>query len=102
MFRNTAKNLLSLGLFAGLVATSTAALWVYERRHSAEWQIQKLEADRQRMAREFEIERQHLLEQKQQLQTIVQRLGAEKRVAEVLVTDQQKNDRGVLHTELLF
>jgi hypothetical protein len=102
MLRNAAKNLLSLALFAGLVAASTAAVWVYERRNSAAWQIQKLEADRQRMAREFEIERQHLIEQKQQLETIVQRLGAEKRVAEVLVTDQQKTDRGVLHTELLF
>jgi hypothetical protein len=53
------------------------------------------------MQQEFEQQRRHLEEQKQQLESIVQRLGAEKRVAEVLVTDQ-KTVNDTLRTSLLF
>jgi hypothetical protein len=102
MIRNAAKSLASLALFGGLVAAATAGVWLYERKQSAAWQIQKLEQERQQMARDFEQQRQKLEEQKQQLQSIVQRLGEEKRVAEVLVTEQKTASDGLLRTTLLF
>jgi hypothetical protein len=113
MFRSAARQLLSLALFAALVAAATATVWLYERRHSSAWQIRQLEQQRQAMEREFTRQRQQLEKEKQQLETIVQRLGEEKRVAEILVTDQQNTggpaggggDRGggdTLRTTLLF
>ena len=101
MFRATAKKLASLMFFVALVAGSTAGVWFYERRHSTEWQIQKLEQEHQKQIQQLELERHRLEEQKKQLQIVVERLSDEKRVAEVLVMDQTPVD-GRLRTTLLF
>jgi hypothetical protein len=101
MFRAAAKKLASLTFFLALVAGGTAGVWFYERRHATEWQIQKLEQEHQRQVQQLESERQKLQEQKKQLQAVVERLSDEKRVAEVLVTDQSPV-HGVLRTTLLF
>ena len=79
MFRATAKILL-LGV---LVAVGAVGVYVYHDATSDSRKIDKLQ------------------EEKQQLQQIVQRLSDERRVAEVLVTDQHEVD-GVLRTTLLF
>jgi hypothetical protein len=79
MLRNLAKILwLSVLLVAGSVG-----IYIYQERFSASHKIAELE------------------EQKKQLDEIIQRLGTEKRVAEMIVTDQ-KTINGVLTTELLF
>src|SRR5713226_4776339 len=90
MLRSAVKNLARLLVVTGLVAGGTAGFWFYERRQSAAWQIQQLEKQRQKLE-----------EEKRELQTVVKRLSDEKRVAEVLVTDQTQID-SVLHTTLLF
>jgi hypothetical protein len=71
-----------IGLTAFIIAGSFG-IWYYQDHFSAQHQIQKLE------------------EEKKVLTQVVQRLSDEKRVAEVLVTDQ-KTVGGVLHTTLLF
>ena len=43
-----------------------------------------------------------LTRQKEQLEQIVQRLSAERRIAQVLVTQQHRDEQGVLVTTLLF
>ena len=80
MFRWLAK-IIGLGIF--IVAGSTG-IWYYQEHFSAQHQISKLE------------------EEKRVLTRVVQRLSDEKRVAEVLVTDQKTDAAGVLHTTLLF
>lgn len=72
----------TLGLL-GFIVVGSVGIWYYQDRFSARHQIEKLE------------------EEKRILQNVVQRLSDEKRVAEVLVTDQKTVD-GVLHTTLLF
>src|SRR5687768_15216304 len=71
-----------IGLSCMIVAGSVA-LYVYQDRFSARHQIARLQ------------------EEKQVLQEVVQRLSDEKRVADVLVTDQQVVN-GVPRTTLLF
>ena len=71
-----------IGLICMIVAGS-AALYVYQDRFSASHNIARLQ------------------EEKKVLQQVVQRLSDEKRVADVLVTDQKLVD-GVPHTTLLF
>ncbi len=66
-----------------LVVTGSVGLWVYQDRSSAGRKIEKLQ------------------EEKRVLEQVVQRLGGEKRVADVLVTEQKVID-GVPHTTLLF
>src|SRR5258708_32058710 len=90
MFRSDFKNLARLLALVGLIAGGTAGVWFYERRQSTAWQIQQLEKQRQKLE-----------EEKRELQTVVKRLSDEKRVAEVLVTDQTKVG-GLLRTTLLF
>jgi hypothetical protein len=79
MFKSLTK---ILGL-AVMVIGGSLGLWVYQYNFSADRKIQKLELE------------------KQALKEVVERLSDEKRVAEVLVTDQQKiNDQ--VQTTLLF
>src|SRR5947209_3249869 len=49
---------------------------------------------------EHKIEK--LEDEKRELEQVVTRLSSEKRVADVLVSRQEKNDKGVLETTLLF
>ena len=66
-----------------MIAAGSVGLYLYQDRFSAQRQIQQLE------------------QRNQILQQVVQRLTSEKRVAEVIVTDQ-KTVGGVTHTMLLF
>src|SRR5436190_9912695 len=77
------RNVLKIVWLSALVVAGSVGVWIYQEHFSTSRQIAKLEA------------------QKKQLEDIVQRLSAEKRVAEIVVTDQ-KNSGGVLTTELLF
>ncbi|MGH7213974.1 MAG: hypothetical protein ACREIT_04345 [Tepidisphaeraceae bacterium] len=80
MVRTTVKIVL---LFA-LVVTGAVGVWQYYDHTSADRKIQKLE------------------EEKRQLEQVVERLSTERRVADVLVTDQRTGPDGVLSTTLLF
>lgn len=90
MFRAAAKHLFKTAVFVLLVGAGVTGVWVYENHHSAAWQVKQLEEQNRKLEKE-----------KQELQTAVTRLSDEKRVAEVLVTDQ-KEDAGLLKTTLLF
>lgn len=79
MIRQTLK---IVALFV-LLAAGTVGVWYYQDQSSASRKI----AD--------------LTREKEQLEAIVERLSTEKRVAQVLVTDQRRVD-GVLETTLLF
>jgi hypothetical protein len=81
MFRAAAK---ILGLVCVVLAGSVG-LWVYQDRFAASVQVAKLERE------------------KQALQQVVKRLTDEKRVAELLVTNQSMDPRsGAMMTTLLF
>ena len=67
-----------------LVAGGSAGYWYYHNPQSPAVRIQKLE------------------EEKRQLRQIVQRLSDERRVAEMIVTEQRKTDAGGTETTLLF
>src|SRR5688572_5580091 len=67
-----------------LVLSGSLGLWIYQERFSASVQVARLERENQL------------------LQKVVQRLGDEKRVAELLVTDQKPDSQGNLQTTLLF
>src|SRR6476659_7607281 len=69
---------------AVLVAAGSVGVYVYHERFSDQRRIEKLQ------------------EEKQQLQQIVQRLSTERRVAEIMVTDQTTAPDGTLRTTLLF
>src|ERR1041384_2549613 len=77
------RNVLKIVWLSALVMAGSVGIWIYQEHFSASRQIAKLEA------------------QKKQLETIVGRLSAEKRVAEIIVTDQHQNG-SMLTTELLF
>jgi hypothetical protein len=79
MFRGIAKIL----LLSVLVVAGSVGIYLYRDHFSASRDIRRLE------------------EEKKELQQIVQRLSAESRRADVLVTDQKTID-GVLNTTLLF
>src|SRR5687768_1117943 len=79
MLRTTAK---LLGLFVLVIAGSSGII-AYHNHFAAERKVEQLQ------------------EEKKQLQQIVKRLSEEKRVAEVLVTEQATVD-GELHTTLIF
>lgn len=79
MFRNIAKILwLSVLLVAGIVG-----IWIYQQQFSASKKIAQLEAE------------------KKELKQVVDRLSAEKRVADLLV-QKQWTDHGILKTQLLM
>src|SRR3954451_16236135 len=67
-----------------LVLTGSLGLWVYQDRFSASHEIARLE------------------KKTQMLEQVVKRLGDEKRVAELLVTEQKTDTGGNLQTTLLF
>jgi hypothetical protein len=67
-----------------LVLSGSLGLWIYQERFSASVEVARLERENQL------------------LQKVVQRLGEEKRVAELLVTDQKHDSQGTLQTTLLF
>jgi hypothetical protein len=90
MMRTALKTITKTGLLAMLVGGGSFSIWFYAHRHSSDYQIEQLESQKRQLEKE-----------KQQLQTVVQRLSDEKRVAEVLVTDQKTVD-GTLRTTLLF
>ena len=69
---------------ASLVLTGSIGLWVYQERFAASREIARLE------------------QKNQMLEQVVQRLGDEKRVAELLVTEQKVESDGNLRTTLLF
>src|SRR5688500_10431584 len=79
MFRAVVK-IIMLGVF---VVAGAVGIYVYQDRTSDARKIEKLE------------------EERHELQQIVRRLSDERRVAEVLVTDQTEVD-GILRTTLLF
>ncbi|MEO6435415.1 MAG: hypothetical protein ABIP55_06590 [Tepidisphaeraceae bacterium] len=72
-----------IGLIFLLLAASGGALY-YQHAYSTEKKIEKLQ------------------DEKRQLEQVVTRLGAETRVADILVSEQKQNERGVLETTLLF
>ena len=90
MLRSLVVNLAKFTLLAGVVIGGSAGVYSYQHHQSTAFRIEMLEQEREKL----EI-------QKQQLQTVVQRLSDEKRVAEILVRDQKKLD-GRLTTTLLF
>lgn len=72
--------MIGLGVF---IVVGSTAIWYYQDHYSARHEIEQMQ------------------EKNRVLTRVVQRLSDEKRVAEVLVTDQQTVD-GVLRTTLLF
>lgn len=83
--------LTSFSLIAFFGVASVIGVWQY-RKHTAE----------QRRIAELEAQKLQLEQQKQQLEQIVQRLTAEKRVAEILVTERSVGQDGTPTTGLLF
>jgi hypothetical protein len=71
-------------LMLALAAAAGGGLWWHQQRHSATAQLAALAAE------------------KAVLQDLVQRLGNERRMAEMVVTEQHRGDDGVLVTSLLF
>src|SRR3954471_20998439 len=67
-----------------LVLTGSVGVWVYQEKFAASAQIGRLEKE------------------KEALKQVVQRLSDEKRVAEMLVTEQGVDSSGELRTTLLF
>lgn len=90
MLRATTRILASTTLLAALAGGGVVGYRAYEDHQAVARQIEQLERDKQK-----------LQEDKDHLQTAIERLSAEKRVAEVLVTDQAQVD-GKLRTTLLF
>jgi hypothetical protein len=72
-----------LGLTMLLLVASAGAMY-YQRAYSTEKKIEKLQ------------------DEKRQLEQVVSRLTTERRVADVLVSNQSNNAQGVLQTTLLF
>ena len=90
MLRTTVRILGSTTLLAALAGGGVVGYHAYLDHQSVARQIEQLEREKQK-----------LQEDKDHLQTAIERLCAEKRVAEVLVTDQGQVD-GKLRTTLLF
>jgi hypothetical protein len=106
MLRGAFNALMKAVLFGGLVAAGTVGIYYYQGHNVTAYQIQKLEDQKHRL----EEQKQKLEADKQKLETVVTRLSDEKRVAEVIVTDQklaqklavERSPGGVLQTSLLF
>ena len=79
MYRSLIKSL----LLVAVVSAATVGVYVFRAQHSVDAELQR---EQQRTA---------------ELRQIVQRLTAERRVADVIVTDQQ-TVAGVVHTTILF
>jgi hypothetical protein len=67
-----------------LVLSGSLGLWIYQERFSSSVEVARLQR------------------KNEMLQQVVQRLGDEKRVAELLVTEQKNDSSGNLQTTLLF
>jgi hypothetical protein len=78
------RKLYRILVLMGLLASGSVAYWIHRDRHHATRQIAQLE------------------QQKQALRQVVQRLSDEKRVAEIVVTDQRSEPSGTMFTTLLF
>ncbi len=78
------RDLVKILFLALLAVAGGVGIYVYSFRNSSQQQI----VDLQR--------------QKQELEQIVQRLGSERRIAQVLVTDQHRDSQNVLKTTLLL
>jgi hypothetical protein len=76
--------ILKILALATLVLTGSVGVWVYQEKFAASAKIGRLEKE------------------KEALKQVVQRLSDEKRVAEILVTDQKVDSSGELRTNLLF
>src|SRR2546421_95823 len=102
MLRGALNALMKAILFGGLVAAGTVGIYYYQGHNVTAYQIQKLEDQKLRL----EEQKQKLEADKQKLETVVMRLSDEKRVAEVIVTNQKRAAVGspdaVLQTSLLF
>ena len=90
MFRGAVKSFLRSALVVAVLTGGATAAWFAQHRQSESWRVAQLEKQKQKLE-----------EEKHQLQTAVERLSDEKRVAEVLVTDQAESG-GQLKTTLLF
>jgi hypothetical protein len=90
MLRATVRILASTTLLAALAGGGVVGYRAYQDHQAVARQLEQLEREKQK-----------LQEDKDHLQTAIERLSAEKRVAEVLVTDQSQVD-GKLKTTLLF
>lgn len=77
------RNFFNLVFLCAMIVASSVGIYIYRDRYAAERQIHKLQ------------------EEKLQLQQVVKRLSNERRVAEVLVTDQ-RTVNGKLQTTLFF
>lgn len=77
------RQVLKIASLFVLLMAGAVGVWYYQQQSSAQRQIADLKRETQ------------------QLQAIVERLSTERRIAQVLVTDQQRVD-GVLETTLLF
>jgi hypothetical protein len=82
------RQLLKLFLLCGLILAGSYALYRYERSHSTEAHLQQ-------QIKQLEQQRQHL-------QQFVSRLTSERRVAEIVVTDQVTQGNSVALTTLMF
>ncbi len=82
------RQLVKLLLFCALVVAGAVGLYLYEKNRSNEARLQA------------EVKR--LEEQRKHLQQFVARLTSERRVAEVIVTDQVKQGNAVALTTLMF
>ncbi len=78
------RNLAKIIFLAALTVAGSVGIYVYQTRNTAQEQI----AD--------------LTKKKEQLEQIVQRLGSERRIAQVLVTEQHRDENNVLVTTLLL
>jgi hypothetical protein len=91
MLRRAVTTSLKIVLTVAVLAGAGVGVWYCTRDNSAAKQIEKLQQQQAKLE-----------EQKKELETVVQRLEADRRVAEVLVTDQKTGGDGVLRTTLLF
>ncbi len=82
------RQVLKIIFLAVLITGGAYALYRYERSHS-------IQAKLEEQVRQLE-------EQKKHLQSFISRLGSERRMAEIIVLDQERNDGQIESTTLLF
>ncbi len=78
------RNLAKIAFLAALACAGSVGIYIYQARDAADQ------------------EKADLKRRNQQLEQIVERLSSERRIAQVLVTEQQRDEQGLLHTTLLF
>ena len=85
------KMLVKMFVLCLTIIGGSIGVWFAEKRFSANVQVEKLEAQNKKLE-----------EDKKQLETFIVRLSSEKRVAEVIVTDQKVVDGIVTKTTIIF